>query len=141
MRKVTIWGVVLVCAVLLFSGVQAQRIITGGDDGEGSGVEPVPVTITNTPSIRVVAGEMEVKAVKGPVQVFGTVDVGNFPETQNVAGTVNVGNFPAAAAFEATLKLEMMGRAGDMTNAKQAYLDVEGLINRLKPALENLFPS
>jgi len=44
------------------------------------------------------------------------------------------------AAFEATLKLEMMGRAGDMANAKQAYLDVEGLINRLKPALENLFP-
>ena len=31
----------------------------------------------------------------GPQTVNGTVDVGNFPATQNVAGSVNVGNFPA----------------------------------------------
>jgi HPt (histidine-containing phosphotransfer) domain-containing protein len=67
---------------------------------------------------------------------------GDSDEVYRTAHTLKgaAGNFPAAAAFEATLKLEMMGRAGDMANAKQAYLDVEGLINRLKPALENLFP-
>ena len=68
---------------------------------------------------------------------------GDSDEVYRTAHTLKgaVGNFPAAAAFEATLKLEMMGRAGDMTSARQAYLEVEGLINRLKPALENLFPS
>jgi HPt (histidine-containing phosphotransfer) domain-containing protein len=67
---------------------------------------------------------------------------GDSDEVYRTAHTLKgaVGNFPAAAAFEATLKLEMMGRAGDMANAKQVYLDVESLINRLKPALENLFP-
>jgi len=35
----------------------------------------------------------------------------------------------------------MMERAGNMANPKQAYLEVEGLINRLKLALENLSPS
>lgn len=66
---------------------------------------------------------------------------GDSDEVYRTAHTLKgaVGNFPANAAFEATLKLEMMGRAGDMTSAKQAYLDVEGHINRLKPALENLF--
>ena len=68
---------------------------------------------------------------------------GDSDEVYRTAHTLKgaVGNFPANAAFEATLKLEMMGRAGDMTNARQAYLEVEGLINRLKPALENLFTS
>ena len=97
MRKATIWGVVLICAVLVFTGVQAQRIITGGSDGAVSGVEPVPVWV--------VAGEMEVKAVKGPVQVFGTVDVGNFPDPQNVAGTVNVGNYPAVQDVAGTVSV------------------------------------
>ena len=66
---------------------------------------------------------------------------GDSDEVYRTANTLKgtVGNFPAPAAFEAALKLEMMGRAGDMANAKSAYLELEGLINRLKPALQNLF--
>ncbi|MDA0770134.1 MAG: hypothetical protein BZY79_06305 [SAR202 cluster bacterium Casp-Chloro-G4] len=66
---------------------------------------------------------------------------GDSDEVYRTAHTLKgaVGNFPATAAFEAALKLEMMGRAGDMTNAKAAYLELEALINRLKPALKNLF--
>ena len=66
---------------------------------------------------------------------------GDSDEVYRTAHTLKgaVGNFPAQPAFEAALKLEMMGRAGDMVNAKQAYLELEGLIHRLKPALENLF--
>ncbi|MCH8868984.1 MAG: Hpt domain-containing protein [Chloroflexi bacterium] len=66
---------------------------------------------------------------------------GDSDEVYRTAHTLKgaVGNFPANAAFEAALRLEMMGRAGDMANAKQAYLELEGLINRLKPALENIF--
>ena len=66
---------------------------------------------------------------------------GDSDEVYRTAHTLKgaVGNFPAAAAFDAALRLEMMGRAGDMANAKPAYLELEGLINRLKPALQNLF--
>jgi hypothetical protein len=45
----------------------------------------------------------------GPVsrttKVKGTVDVGNFPATQNVGGTVNVGNLPAVQHVDGTVSV------------------------------------
>lgn len=50
----------------------------------------------------------------------------------------SVGNFSATAAFEAALRLEMMGSNGDMTRAEEAYSILEKEIERLKPAFAAL---
>jgi CheY-like chemotaxis protein len=46
-----------------------------------------------------------------------------------------VGNFAAKGAFEAALKLEMIGREGDLTSAGEVYSVLEKEIIRLRPAL------
>lgn len=46
-----------------------------------------------------------------------------------------VGNFAAKGAFEAALKLEMIGREGDLTSAETAYSVLEREIISLRPAL------
>jgi HPt (histidine-containing phosphotransfer) domain-containing protein len=50
----------------------------------------------------------------------------------------SVGNFSAPRAFQAALKLEMMGRQGDLAGAQEAYQLLNGQIERLQPALEAL---
>lgn len=46
-----------------------------------------------------------------------------------------VGNFNAASAYEASLRLEKLGRAGDMVQASEAYATLEAEIERLCKAL------
>lgn len=46
-----------------------------------------------------------------------------------------VGNFAATAAFEAALRLEEMGRAGDLTGAEAALARMEMEMERLTEAL------
>ena len=50
----------------------------------------------------------------------------------------SVGNFSASAAYEAALKLEMMGRSGNVAHAEEAYSVLEGEIGRLREALSAL---
>ncbi len=44
-------------------------------------------------------------------------------------------NFGATATVEAALRLEMMGRDEDLTDAEAAYTDLEQALERLRPAL------
>ena len=59
---------------------------------------------------------------------------------QHAAHTLkgSVGNFGAEAAFEAALRLEKMGRAGDLTGIEEAYAALESEMQRLEPALASL---
>ena len=50
----------------------------------------------------------------------------------------SVGNFSAVAASDAALRLEMMGRDGDMTHAAEAYTALEAEIKRFESALAAL---
>ena len=50
----------------------------------------------------------------------------------------SVGNFPAQSAYEAALKLEMIGRSGDLSKANESYTALEIEIQRLKPTLKQL---
>jgi CheY-like chemotaxis protein len=47
-------------------------------------------------------------------------------------------NFGVGPAIEAALWLEMIGREGDLTEAEQAYANLEALLRPLRPALEGL---
>jgi two-component system, sensor histidine kinase and response regulator len=47
----------------------------------------------------------------------------------------SVGTFAAHTAYEATLKLETMGRHGDMMHAQEAYLTLQGAVEGLIRAL------
>jgi len=50
----------------------------------------------------------------------------------------SVGNFAAHPAFEAALKLEILGRNGSLSEAEPAYVELEKEIKRLKSAIANL---
>jgi two-component system, sensor histidine kinase and response regulator len=50
----------------------------------------------------------------------------------------SLGNFAAQPAFEAILKLEVLGRDGTLSEAEPAYAELEKEINRLKSAMANL---
>ena len=50
----------------------------------------------------------------------------------------SVGNFGAEAACEAALRLEKLGRAGEMTGVEEAYAALEAEIERLRPELAAL---
>jgi len=49
-----------------------------------------------------------------------------------------VGNFSAHPAFEAALKLEVLGREGSLSEAEPAYAELEKEIERLISAMANL---
>ena len=49
-----------------------------------------------------------------------------------------VANFCADSTVEAALKLEMMGKDGDLTGATEAFADLEDLGRRLATALQEL---
>ena len=59
---------------------------------------------------------------------------------QHAAHTLkgSVGNFGAEAAFDAALRLEKMGRAGDLAGVKEAFEALEAEMQRLEPALASL---
>jgi HPt (histidine-containing phosphotransfer) domain-containing protein len=46
-----------------------------------------------------------------------------------------VGNFAAAAAVASALRLEKMGRAGDLTGAGEAFAELEAEVQQLLPGL------
>ena len=50
----------------------------------------------------------------------------------------SVGNFSAEGAFQAALNLEIMGRQGDLSGAREAYELLHVQIERLQPALQAL---
>ncbi|MDQ5851613.1 MAG: Hpt domain-containing protein, partial [Chloroflexota bacterium] len=50
----------------------------------------------------------------------------------------SVGTFGAKAAFGAALRLEMVGRSGDLADAEAAYAELEAELARLEPALAAL---
>jgi signal transduction histidine kinase/CheY-like chemotaxis protein/HPt (histidine-containing phosphotransfer) domain-containing protein len=50
----------------------------------------------------------------------------------------SVGNFAAQPAFEAAMKLEILGRNGSLSEVEPAFCDLEKEIARLKPAMANL---
>jgi hypothetical protein len=50
----------------------------------------------------------------------------------------SVGNFAAHPAFEAALKLEVLGRDGDLSKAEPVYAELEEEIKSLKSAMANL---
>lgn len=50
----------------------------------------------------------------------------------------SVGNFGAEAAFQAALRLEKMGRSGDLTGVQEACAALEAEMKRLRPALAAL---
>jgi HPt (histidine-containing phosphotransfer) domain-containing protein len=47
-------------------------------------------------------------------------------------------NFGVGPAIEAALRLEMLGRAGDLTEVAEAYAHLEALLRPMQPALEGL---
>ena len=49
-----------------------------------------------------------------------------------------VGNFSAQGAYAAALRVEMMGRGGDLTHAAAAYAELEQEVARLGEALTAL---
>jgi len=49
-----------------------------------------------------------------------------------------LGNLAAPAAYEVALRLETLGREGDLTGAEKAFATLEAEIGRLKPALATL---
>lgn len=50
----------------------------------------------------------------------------------------SVGNFGAATAFQAALRLEMIGRSRNLTGASQAFADLVRALDSLRPALTEL---
>jgi two-component system sensor histidine kinase/response regulator len=49
-----------------------------------------------------------------------------------------LGNFSVQAAYDAALRLEMIGRSGDLNKADEALINLEEEIERLRSALEAL---
>jgi HPt (histidine-containing phosphotransfer) domain-containing protein len=52
-----------------------------------------------------------------------------------------VGNFGARAAFQAALKVEMLGRSGNLEGIEPAWAALEAEVQRLLPALTALTAS
>ena len=59
-----------------------------------------------------------------------------FRAAHSLKGAVD--NFVARAAYEAALRLETLGRNGNLAGAEEAYTELEKEMNRLLPVLANL---
>jgi two-component system sensor histidine kinase/response regulator len=53
----------------------------------------------------------------------------------------SVGNFGAAAAHQAALALEMLGRRGELDQADRALQELESAFSRLEPEMQSLAQS
>ena len=49
-----------------------------------------------------------------------------------------LGNFAVQAAYDAALRVEMIGQSGDLNQVEEALMFLEKEVARLKPALETL---
>ena len=68
------------------------------------------------------------------------VELKDAPAIERVAHTLkgSVGNFGATAAVQASLKLEVMGRQGDLEHTGEAFRCVEQEIQRVLDAIATL---
>jgi PAS domain S-box-containing protein len=68
------------------------------------------------------------------------VELKDAPAIERAAHTLkgSVGNFGADAAVQASLKLEVMGRQGDLVHAEEAFRSVEQEIRRVLTVIERL---
>jgi len=71
------------------------------------------------------------------VEIDSAIEHQDAVRLQRLAHTLKgeASNFGAAATVEAALRLEMMGRAEDLTAADAAYADLENALEQLLPAL------
>jgi len=76
MRKVAVWGFVLVAIALVFPGTEAQR---SAPINTAPTTRPAQVEVTNFPVVQAVSG---------------SINVGNLPAIQPVSGSVQVSNLP-----------------------------------------------
>ncbi|MBL8176340.1 MAG: Hpt domain-containing protein [Bryobacterales bacterium] len=53
----------------------------------------------------------------------------------------SVGNFGAAAAQDAALRLEMIGRRGELQDVEQEFRNLEAALSALQPEMESLAQS
>jgi hypothetical protein len=83
MRKVAVWGFVVVAVGVMFTGAQAQRI---APEPTAPVSKPAQVEVINFPAVQ---------------PVNGTVNVGNLPAVQEVAGTVSISNLPTTCPTQA----------------------------------------
>ena len=72
--------------------------------------------------------------------ISDAVEIGDGDALMKAAHTLkgSVGNFGAKAAFEAAIKLEVMGRNNDLDKATDAFDDLEKEIEKILPALSAL---
>ncbi|HXE97519.1 MAG TPA: Hpt domain-containing protein [Dongiaceae bacterium] len=70
-------------------------------------------------------------------EIQGAIGEGNPIQLNRAAHALkgSVANFGARAAFEAALKLEMMGKQGDMADATEFFTVLEGEIESLQSSL------
>ncbi len=68
---------------------------------------------------------------------------GDGPLLRNAAHTIkgSISTFCAKRAFDLALKLEMMGREGDLSGADEGYVKLEKAVEELKNALDNVIAS
>lgn len=73
-------------------------------------------------------------------QIRDAVASRNAQSLQQAAHAIkgSVGNFGAEPAFQAALRLEKMGRTGDLTGVEEACAVLEAEMERLRPALAEL---
>jgi len=73
-------------------------------------------------------------------QIQDAVAAGDNAGLERVSHTLkgSIGNFAAKSAFDAALRLEMIGRSGDMSAAREAYIALEEEIRRLAVSLSTL---
>ena len=73
-------------------------------------------------------------------EVRQAIEANDAPALHRAAHSLkgSVGNFGAEAAFQTSLRLEMMGRNVELAGASQALAELEAALDRLKPALVRL---
>jgi hypothetical protein len=89
------------------------------------------------------AETVEMLVEDGPdllAQIRSAIETGDSEALSVAAHTYKgmVANFCADSTVEAALKLEMMGRGGDLVGASEAFAILEGLARRLATALQEL---
>ena len=72
--------------------------------------------------------------------IRGALERGDPGEMERAAHKMkgSVANFAAPATYDAALRLEMMGRSGDLDQAPKALGQLESALEELKPALLQL---
>jgi HPt (histidine-containing phosphotransfer) domain-containing protein len=87
--------------------------------------------------LRDLAGMFEAEAPKMLAQVRAAAEAKEAAKLQRAAHTLKgaVGTFGAHATFEAALRLEAMGRGGDLAGAAEAVQDLEQAVAQLREAL------